>query len=402
LEKIAGRRHNIDFSTYYMAFDFKLGKSGLLLLASFLIGLGSNYLGSAPRINILLNPLMILLCWNFAIYLLLLFKGIAFRKYTLPPASIAFQLINFGRNINDKINLLFPKKSKKAPLLRNARIYFMKLWLQQANALSAARLSLILHGMAIALTCGVVTGLYLRGLFQEYQFAWFSTFDKSIVMSLGKVIFAPVLFLIQGNMPKENMGASWIHLFAASAGFYILLPRFLLLFHTRLKIKKLTRSIEPDLTWPYFNKWRLDPVNLDLYSYSYSLDDKNLLLLNEALERVYGHQDKLIVANIQWGGDLPKSLNQERIPVFFFNAAQTPENEVHGKFLNKILQRLNSCIVIVDYSRLSKQQQNSRFLLWKNLLEDFVGLNRFFWTNLETTDSKNDSELAAALWRKNH
>jgi len=402
LEKIAGRRHNIDFSTYYMAFDFKLGRLGLLLLVSFLIGLGSNYLGSGPRVNILLNPLMILLCWNFVIYLVLLFKGTVFQKHTLPPANMAFQLINFSRSIKDKFNLLFPKKAKKATLLRNARMYFIKLWLQQANALSAARLSLILHGMAIALTCGVVAGLYFRGLFQEYQFAWFSTFDKSIVMSLGKVIFAPVLILIQGNMPKENMGAAWIHLFAASAGFYILLPRFMLLFHTRLKIKKLTISVEPDLTLPYFKKWRLDSVNLDLYSYSYSLDDKNLLLLNETLERVYGHQDKLVIENIQWGGDLPNSLNQGRIPVFCFNAVQTPENEVHGEFLNRILQRLNSCIVIVDYSRLTQQQQNSRFLLWKTLLEDFVGLNKFFWTNLETTSSENDSELAGALWRKIH
>ncbi|MEA3437486.1 MAG: DUF2868 domain-containing protein [Thermodesulfobacteriota bacterium] len=401
LEKIAGRRHNIDFSTYYMAFDFKLGKSGLFLLVSFLIGLGSNYLGSGPRVNILLNPLMILLGWNFAIYLVLLFKETIFRKYTLPPSNMAFQLINFGKSIKDKFNLLFPKKSKKSTILRNARIYFIKLWLKQANALSAVRLSLILHGMAITLTCGVVTGLYLRGLFQEYQFAWLSTFDKSIIMSLGKVIFAPVLFLTQGNMPKENMGAAWIHLFAASAGLYILLPRFLLLFYTRLKIKKLTRSVEPDLTLPYFNKWRSDSINLDLYSYSYSMDDKNLLLLNEALERVYGHQDKLIVENIQWGGNLPKSLNQDRIPVFCFNAAQTPEDEVHGDFLNKMLQRLTSCIVIVDYSRLTHQQQNSRFLLWQNLLEDFVGLNRFFWTNLEILEEKNDTELAAALWRKN-
>ena len=402
LEKIAGRRHNIDFSTYYMAFDFKLGRSGLLLLVSFLTGLGSNYLGSGPRVNILLNPLMILLCWNFAVYLVLLFKGIIFRKYTPPPANMAFRLINFGRSIKDKFNLLFPKKSKKSTILRNARIYFIKLWLQQANALSAARLSFILHGMAIALTFGVVTGLYLRGLFQEYQFAWFSTFDKSIVMSLGKVIFSPVLFLIQGKMPKENMDAAWIHLFAASAVFYILLPRFFLLFKTIFTIKKLSGSVEPDLTLPFFKKWRLDSVNLDLYSYSYSLNEKNLLLLNEALERVYGHQDKLIVDNIQWGRNLPKSLNQERIPVFCFNAAQTPENEVHGEFLSRILQRLNSCIVIVDYSRLAQQQQNSRFLLWKTLLEDFVGLNRFFWTNLETTSSENDSELAAALWRKNH
>ena len=402
LEKIASRRHNIDFSTYYTAFDFKLGKSGLLLLVSFLIGLGSNYLGSGPRVNILLNPLMILLCWNFAVYLVLLFKGTIFRQYTLPPANMAFQLINFGRSIKDKLNLLFPKKAKKSTILRTARVYFIKLWLQQANALSVARLSLILHGMAIALTCGVVTGLYLRGLFQEYQFAWFSTFDKSIVMSLGKVIFAPVLFLIQGNMPKENMGAAWIHLFAASAVFYILIPRFFLLFQTKLKIKKLSGSIEPDLTLPCFMKWRLYTVNLDLYSYSYSLDDKNLQLLNEALKRVYGYQDKLIIENIQWGENLPKSLNQKRIPVFCFNAAQTPENEVHGEFLNRILQRLNSCIGIVDYSRLTQQQQNSRFLLWKTLLEDFVGLNRFFWTNLETTSSENDSELAAALWRKNH
>jgi len=57
-------------------------------LASFLIGLGSNYLGYGPRVNILLNPLMILLAWNFAIYLTLLFKGIFFRKYTLSACDL--------------------------------------------------------------------------------------------------------------------------------------------------------------------------------------------------------------------------------------------------------------------------------------------------------------------------
>jgi hypothetical protein len=402
LEKLASRRHDIDFSTYYMTFDFKLGRSGLLLFVSFLIGLGSNYLGSGPRINILLNPLMILLFWNFAIYLVLFFKGTVFRKYPLPSSNKAFKLIIFGRSIKDKFNLLFPKKSKISTLLRNARMYFINLWLQQANTLLAARLSLILHGMAIALTSGVLTGLYIRGLFQEYQFAWLSTFDKTIVMSLGKIIFEPVLFLIQSNMPKENMGAAWIHLFAASAVFYILLPRFLLLFHTRHKIKKLTGSVEPDLTLPYFMKWRLDSINLDLYSYSYSLNDKNLLLLNEALERVYGQQGKLNVENIPWGGNLPTTLNQKRISVFCFNASQTPENEVHGEFLKKILLHLNSCIVIVDYSNLTQPEQNSRFLLWKTVLEDFVGLNRFFWTNLDTTSNENDTELAAALWRKKH
>lgn len=400
LEKILGRHHHIDFSSYYMPHDFKLARLGVILLVSFFIGLGSNYLGSGPRVNILLNPLMILLCWNFAIYLVLLFKETVLRNYSLPPAKMAFQLINFGRSTKDKFNLLFPNKSKKSTLLRNARIYFIKLWLQQANVLSAARLSLILHGMAISLTGGVVAGLYLRGLFQQYQFAWFSTFDKSIVMSLGKVIFAPVLLLTQQTLPTENMGAAWIHLFAASAVFYILLPRFLLLFHTSLKIRKLSRSVEPDLTQPYYNKWRLGSANLALYLYSYSLDDKNLHLLNEALERVYGYQDKLVVENIQWGENFPKSLNQERVPVFCFNAAQTPENEVHGEFLSQVLQRLNSCIVIVDYSKLTRQQQNSRFLLWKTLLEDYVGLDRFFWTNLEKTGRENDSELAAALWRK--
>ena len=402
IEKSASSPGNINFSTYYMVFDFKPGRLGLLFLISFLIGLGSNYLGSGLKVNILLNPLTILLGWNFAVYLLLLLKGTIFRKRPRLPADKVFQLINFARKIIDKFNFLFVKRSKKATLLRNARIYFIELWLQVANVLSATRVFSILNAMAIALTCGVVVGLYLRGLFQEYQFAWFSTFDKSIVMNLGKVIFAPVLFLTQESMPKENMGAAWIHLFAVSAVFYILVPRFLILFHTRFKIKKLAESIKPDLTQPFFKNWGMDTVDLDLYSYSYSLDENKLFNLNETLKRVYGLFGKQVSKNIPWGGDLPRSFNQERISVFCFNAAQTPENEVHGEFLKRMLQRLNSCIVIVDYSRLTIQQQDSRFLLWKNLLEDFVGLNRFYWANLEKTNSENDSELATALWRKNH
>jgi len=402
LEKSASGPGNINFSAYYMALDIKPARLGLLILISFLIGLGSNYLGSDLKVNILLNPLTILLGWNFAIYLLLILKGIIFRKNILLPGTKIFQLINFVRKIIDKFNLLFVKRSKKAVLLRNARIYFIELWLQVANVLSTTRIFLILNAMAIGLTCGVVAGLYLRGLFQEYQFAWFSTFDKSIVMNLGKVIFAPVLFLTQESMPKENMGAEWIHLFAVTAVFYILVPRFLILFHTRFKLKKLSKSIEPDLTLPFFKKWGLDSVDLDLYSYSYSLDEKNLFNLNETLKRVYGLSGKQVSENIPWGGDLPRSFNQERISVFCFTAAQTPENEVHGEFLKRMLQHSNSCIVIVDYSKLTKQQHDSRFLLWKNLFEDFVGINRFYWANLEKTSSENDSELATALWSINH
>jgi hypothetical protein len=402
LERSASGLSHINFAMYYMAFAFNPGKLGLLLLISFLLGLASNYFGTGPKVNILLNPITLLLGWNFAVYLLLLFKGIIFRKHSLLKATTALQLINLARNIIEKLSPLFVQKSKTAGLLRNARIYFIELWLQVAKDLSATRIFFILNAMAIALTCGVISGLYLRGLLEEYQFAWFSTFDKSIVMSLGKVIFTPILFLTQNSMPKENMGAAWIHLFAVSAIVYIIVPRFLILLYTRLKIKNLSRSVEPDLPLPFLNKWSMDSVNFDFYSYSYSLDDKKLSTLNDTFKRVYGLINKSLVENIPWGGSPPHNFNQEKIPVFCFNAAQTPENEVHGEFLSQILQRVDSCMVIVDYSRLTAQQQNSRFLLWKNLLEDFVGLKRFFWANLEIANRSKDSELAAALWRKNH
>jgi hypothetical protein len=187
-----------------------------------------------------------------------------------------------------------------------------------------------------------------------------------------------------------------------TAVFYIIVPRFLILFYTQLKIKHLSESVEPDLTLPFFNKWRMGAANIDLYSYSYSLDDKKLSTLNETFKKVFGLFDKKVAKNIPWGGNLSHSLNENRTPVFCFNAAQTPEKEVHGEFLNHILQQTNSCMVIVDYSRLTEQQQNSRFLLWKNLLEDFVGLNRFYWANLEKISIANDSELTTALWSKNH
>ncbi|MBT8357349.1 MAG: hypothetical protein HKO79_08705 [Desulfobacterales bacterium] len=402
LEKSASAISNINFPKYYMVFTFNPGNLSLLLLISFFLGLTSNYFGVGHKVNILLNPLTILLGWNFAAYLILLFKGVIFRKHTFLAANTVFQLINFSRNIIEKFNLLFLKKSKTASLLRNARIYFIELWLGVAKDLSATRIFFILNTMAIGLACGVVAGLYFRGLFQEYQFAWFSTFDKSIVMNLGKVIFAPALFITQESMPTENMGAAWIHLFAVTAVFYIIVPRFLILFYTQLKIKHLSGSVEPDLTLPFFSKWLMGAVNIDLYSYSYSLDDIKLSTLNETFKKVFGLFDKKVAKNIPWGGSLPHSLNENRIPVFCFNAAQTPENEVHGEFLNHILQQTNSCMVIVDYSRLTEQQQNSRFLLWKNLLEDFVGLNRFYWANLEKISIANDSELASALWRKNH
>ena len=94
----------------------------------------------------------------------------------------------------------------------------------------------LFHVGALMLAAGVVAGMYGRGLVRHYEAGWESTFlSQGAVSQLLGIVLGPAS-LVSGVavpvVPPQGVltsAAPWIHLWAASAGLFILLPRLVLL-----------------------------------------------------------------------------------------------------------------------------------------------------------------------------
>lgn len=336
----------------------------------FLLGLCSNYLGASNQVNILLNPLTALISWNIFIYIaLLLPSGLGLGHL----ADSFSQWIM--RKAGERSLLSLPGNEKE--VLIKARLRFWKLWLQIGGTVTSARSAVFLHGLAMALTLGVIGGLYFRGLALDYNFVWRSTFiqNPDTAASFLKGLFYPVT-LIQGGLPplEGNNGAAWIHIFALAALLYIILPRLVLAGFSSSMARRRALVLSVDLKDPYFLTL-LAPLKgknrvLEFYSYSYTLPEASLSQLQN-LFRTYWGQELGVdpVRKIPWGHDqAPEPQNPNAIRVICFNGAQTPEEEVHDVFCEQMDNQEIWTLMAVDMSGLEPEDGMGKALLWQSVL----------------------------------
>lgn len=165
----------------------------LLLLLAFAAGLALDALPGTTRINLFAPPLLAMLAWNLAVYLAL--AALALRRRAAAP----------GR-----------------------RRAVLGAWLHAAAALLAA---------------GAVLSMYARGSFFEFRAGWDSTFfDAPALHRVMTLLFGPAAALGGIALPGVDefaalrfsatgggeRAARWIHLYAITIGFGVVLPRVLL------------------------------------------------------------------------------------------------------------------------------------------------------------------------------
>ena len=181
----------------------------LMVFAAFLLGMGTDAIGSASRtVNILAPPLLLLMLWNVAVY------GFIF------------------------VNWLSKSRHFKLPKL------------DAAQAIALARGVTVMHWAAAALAFGALLAMYWRGLVFDYQALWQSTFlSATSAYTLMSAVLYPASWMAAwfggSNFPDvisfeqlrataanggnvgENAGR-WIHWYAITVFLVVLLPRSLL------------------------------------------------------------------------------------------------------------------------------------------------------------------------------
>lgn len=392
--------HNIH--TYYMPHK---SLALWLMPLCFLLGLSSNYLGPGEKIDLLANPLVTLIFWNIVIFLFLL--GRALARKSEPVRWLPSLLYRMAHKIR-----VFGGDGPEETLLRKARLQARSRWLVQQPKLVIARLTHVLHRLAIAMVLGALGGLYLRGLARAYQFQWDSTFvsaeGREQVLS---ILFAPVLALTGGEIPPLDgaNGAAWIHLLALATLLYVVLPRLSLALYWHWRHGKLAKSVDIQTSDDFFRKLLARRTTLErqltLVGYSYRLSDSRQEKLLAAARQLWGqrtrHRESV---DVTWGDTEPPDTlegGQRQLILICFAGAQTPEEEVHTEFARHMLARIQQLgvgqwAVLVDEERVDASLRERRREAWSQVLRA-AGVRSICFSDLTLEPKLIAAELSQVL-----
>ncbi|MEK9719606.1 MAG: DUF2868 domain-containing protein, partial [Quisquiliibacterium sp.] len=215
---------------------------------AFIAGVASDAIGGSQRISLLAAPMLGLVLWNLAIYLLMFGRYISAPWRAGAPARwsltmpVTWLTQGFG-------------SIRRAMRMPEPLPAFAAAWVRASQALTAARIAALLHASAALFGAGMLCAMYLRGLVLEYRAGWESTFLNAEMMHfLLKIVLGPAAALtgialpgpeaVQALRMPTNPGApaaSWIHLYAVTVTITVLLPRLVLALWQGWLAKRLAR-----------------------------------------------------------------------------------------------------------------------------------------------------------------
>lgn len=194
--------------------------------AALLMGLAADRIANAHRVDLLSAPLLIVLAWNLAVYLL-----IAWQAWS-PPAQ--------GAWLQSLRHVRWPGRARGLGA-RIAADFDARWWAHAADVL-AQRAARLLHLCAAAWAAGIALSLLLRGLVVRYQFGWESTFlDAAQVHAIVSVLFWPLTMLFgaapftlpeiaatQDFAGEGGAGGRWVWMYVGLLALTVVLPRLAL------------------------------------------------------------------------------------------------------------------------------------------------------------------------------
>lgn len=251
-------------------------------------GVFANYLGPSAKIHVLFNPIALLIVWNVAIYAAGAAAWVVRRvgrnrrlaptqgspststaSWTAPaaePPSILARAV-FGRLLPAawfRLHRSVLAGAERAADLGTVARRFWQHWMHVAGPMLVPLGRRLLHVAAIGLALGAVLGMYARGLVFEYDVVWRSTFltDPDGFLGLVRLALAPAAWLIGRPLPTSADAAAlltergapaapWIHLYAASALLFIIVPRSALAVAATLRARRIERRLRLDPNDPY-------------------------------------------------------------------------------------------------------------------------------------------------------
>jgi hypothetical protein len=343
-----------------------------LLLAAFVLGASTNYLGRPGVISLIALPLLGLILWNLALYLILIIAKVRGTGQDEPGPMPQRMISWMKRSSEQRIDAM------SAPFDKAARAFDADWW-STFGAFRARWLTLVAHGAAIMMVAGLLVGMYVRGVGQEYRAGWESTFvdapalERFLLVALGpasKVTGIPVppgKPLAELELPNPGEKANkWIHLFAATAVIFVLLPRALLVIAEFVAIGRLRkRIVRGDPFARYYRRICLAAGGsgqlVRVFPYHCRLEPRNRDAVRSLIHGLWGGAAHVDFADsTAYGGEEELVDNLESLPgyvVLLMSLSATPEGEAHGYLIREMQKRADRegegsrILVLVDENR---------------------------------------------------
>ncbi len=343
-----------------------------LLLAAFALGFAADALGRERSLNLLAFPLLGLLGWNLAVYT----AGLSGRLLGAARARAVARVRGAARawaRLRTRLARL-PEAAESA-FAGRALGRFVECWFECAGPLEAARWRARLHGGAAALALGVIAGLYVAGLAFAYEATWESTFlDARQARGFLAFVLGPAATLLGQPVPDvaslaalrapaSGPAAHWIHLWAVTVLLLVLLPRTVLGLRAVARIATLRARLGLDLEAPYFARLlapqRGDGRTVRILPYSTEPSAQVATRLRELAHELFGNRARVEVeAHAPYGADPPARPFGGAL-LLVFDLAQSPEQEVHGRYLERLRGRGGDApeeplLVVLDEERYAR------------------------------------------------
>ena len=369
----------------------------LIWTVALLLGLVGTQLFADGHINVIEWPIVGLILWNLANYLLLAGRMIGglVTRHRRPSGLFAQTLVGLA-------------SSRVRRMSKLRKLAWMTTFLaDQALAtrpLILARIGSVLHVAAALVPLGAILNIYWRGLGEDYRAVWKSTWLSAenvdliarwvlgpgewLHRSLATAVRLPDLAHIaslqyQPGHPGDP-AAHWIHLYAAAILVWILVPRLLLAALCRLRARRLQRALPIDLDTAYFSALRAahegrHPRALVL-AFRHQTAPRALAGLRTLLERLHGQTVE--IEEIQATSTGPDQTWEAALArgdaitvVMMFNLTAVAMPGTHDRFVREVLRATDRRVpaaVIVDESTYPDRDPvrgHERRNQWRRVLE---------------------------------
>lgn len=325
--------------------------------ASLAAGIASDALGTSGRVDLLAPPLLALLAWNVAVYLLIALRGVAGRLAPSRPGPGPIERLLAGA----ARGIAFGRRPglSAAPLQAFARA-----WARADAPVAAARVAAVLHASAAAFATGALLAMYLRGLVLEYRAGWESTFlDAGAVHTILSVVLGPASRLggialpdadaiaaLRWPSPGEN-AAPWIHRYAITIAIAVLVPRLALACWHKLLQRRRAARFPLNLDDAYFRGLARSLVGgettVQVFPYGFEPGAQAIERLRTLVAQALGASARTIVSGATAYGDEdafapPSEPGAPALVLALFTLSATPERENHGAFVVTLAQRFGA------------------------------------------------------------
>jgi hypothetical protein len=265
----------------------------LVPLAALVIGVATDAIGNPHRVDLVSLPLLGIVVWNLAIYLLLVVSAVWSRRRSGPS-----WLAHIGRWSGGVPGL----RRREGDAAMQAAVRFQLDWFGASQQLHVQRVKRVLHLSAVAWALGVILSLLVRGLVVEYRVGWESTFlGPEQVYAILSVLRWPALLVLPigtfnvfdvaqlrfsdgGGAP---VGAPWVWMYVSLLVVIVILPRLILATWAAWREERLARAFRIDTHEPYFERIAslLSAMRVQLGLLVHRPADRERLLDAIALER---------------------------------------------------------------------------------------------------------------------